>query len=76
MINFSTDMADERRDIFKKANKLDEIPGVETETIEDGENIKTNRVKIIDSRGEEAIGKPIRNLYYNRYKKFKDSRCG
>ena len=59
MINFNTDMADERRDIFKKANKLDEIPGVETETIDEGDNIKTNRVKITDKQGEEAIGKPI-----------------
>lgn len=59
MLNFNTDMADERRDIFKKANKLDEIPGVETETIDEGEDIKTNRVKIIDKQGEEAIGKPI-----------------
>ena len=59
MINFNTDMADERRDIFKKANKLEEIPGVETETIDEGDNIKTNRVKITDKQGEEAIGKPI-----------------
>lgn len=59
MINFNTDMADERRDIFKKANKIEEIPGIETETIDEGENIKTNRVKIIDKQGEEAIGKPI-----------------
>jgi len=59
MFNFNTDMADERRDIFKKANNLNEIPGVETESIDEGENIKTNRVKIIDEQGEEAIGKPI-----------------
>lgn len=59
MINFNTDMADERRDIFKKANKLEEIPGIETESIDEGDNIKTNRVKIIDKQGEEAIGKPI-----------------
>ena len=59
MFNFNTDMADERRDIFKKANNLDEIPGIETEEIDEGENIKTNRVKIIDKQGEEAIGKPI-----------------
>ena len=56
---FRTDMADERRDIFKKANKLEEIPGIETESIDEGDNIKTNRVKIIDKQGEEAIGKPI-----------------
>ena len=59
MFNFNTDMADERRDILKKANKLDEIPGIETESIDEGGNIKTNRVKIIDKQGEEAIGKPI-----------------
>ena len=59
MFNFNTDMADERRDIFKKANNLEEIPGVETESIEEGDDIKTNRVKILDKQGEEAIGKPI-----------------
>ena len=59
MFNFNTDMADERRDIFKKANNLEEIPGVETEILDEGDNIKINRVKIIDKQGEEAIGKPI-----------------
>ena len=59
MFNFNTDMADERRDIFKKANNLEEVPGVETESIDEGETIKTNRVKIVDKQGEEAIGKPI-----------------
>ena len=59
MFNFNTDMADERRDIFRKANNLEEIPGIETENVDEGENIKTNRVKIVDKQGEEAIGKPI-----------------
>lgn len=59
MFNFNTDLADERRDIFKKANNLEEIPGIETETIQENNDIKTNRVKIIDKQGEEAIGKPI-----------------
>ena len=59
MFNFNTDLAIERRDIFKKANNLDEIPGIETETIDEGETIKTNIVKITDKKGEEAIGKPI-----------------
>ncbi len=59
MFNFNTDMADERRDIFKKVNNLEEIPGIETESIDEGENIKTNRVKILNKQGEEAIGKPI-----------------
>ena len=59
MFNFNTDMADERRDIFKKANNLAEIPGIETESIAAGENIKINRVKIINKEGEKAIGKSI-----------------
>lgn len=59
MFNFNTDMADERREIFKRNNNLNEIPGIETESIDEGENIKTNRVKIVDKKGEEAIGKPV-----------------
>ena len=74
MFNFNTDMADERRDIFKKANDLNEIPGVETKTIDEGKYIKTNIVEITNKEGEEAIGKPIRNIYYDRYKKFKNCR--
>ena len=38
MFNFNTDMADERSDIFKKSNNLDEIPGVKTESIDEGNN--------------------------------------
>lgn len=59
MLNFNTDLADERRDVFKKLNNLEEIPGIETETIQENDDIRTNRVKIIDKQGEEAIGKPI-----------------
>lgn len=59
MINFKTDLADERRDIYRKANNLsDEIPGIETsEKQEDG--IKTTKVKILNDEGANAIGKPI-----------------
>lgn len=65
MYNFRTDMADERRDIYKKANKLESIPGIETyENIIDG-NIKTNIVKIVNEQGEKAIGKPVRDICYN-----------
>lgn len=59
MYNFRTDLADERRDIYRKANNLEnEIPGVEAEESED-DNIKTTRVKVIDNDGAEALGKPI-----------------
>ncbi len=59
MIDFRTDLADERRDIYKKANKLeDEVPGIETEQNVFGENVKTSRVKIVNEEGEKALGKP------------------
>ena len=59
MYNFRTDMADERRDIYQKANNLISIPGIETEEKIIDNNIKTNIVKITDAQGEQAIGKPI-----------------
>ena len=59
MYNFRTDMADERRDIYKKANKLENIPGIETYENTIDENIKTNIVKIVNEQGEKAIGKPV-----------------
>ena len=59
MYNFRTDMADERKDIYKKANKLEEIPGIETSENIISENLKTNIVKITNSDGEKAIGKPV-----------------
>ena len=60
MINFRTDLANERRDIYRKANNIeDEIPGVKTEEHEDDENIKTTKVNILDERGSDALGKPI-----------------
>lgn len=59
MYNFRTDMADERHDIYKKANKLENIPGVETTENIINDNIKTNIVKITNSDGEKAIGKPV-----------------
>ena len=59
MYNFRTDMADERRDIYKKANNLENIPGIETSENIISNNIKTNIVKITNSDGEKAIGKPV-----------------
>ena len=60
MFNFRTDLANERRDIYRKANKIeDEIPGVETEGRKEGDNIYVSKVKITDKTGEEALGKPI-----------------
>lgn len=56
MYNFRTDLACERRDIYKKVNGLEEIEGIETE--QKGDEIKINTVKITNEKGEQAIGKP------------------
>ena len=46
MYNFRTDLALERRDIYKKVNKLNEIDGVESTEKEINEKIKLSKVKI------------------------------
>lgn len=57
MYNFRTDLAVERTNIYKKANKLEEIDGIETEEDDIDENIKVSIVKITNENGEQAIGK-------------------
>ena len=59
MYNFRTDLALERRDIFKKNNNLDEIDGIETESKDIDKNLKVSRVIITNQNGEKAIGKPM-----------------
>lgn len=60
MYNFRTDLAIERRDLYRKANKIDnEIDGVETQEEQVNPKIKVSRVKIEDKNGEEVLGKPI-----------------
>lgn len=60
-MNFRTDLALERRDLYRKANNIkDEIPGIETEE-EEKKNIKVTRVKITNEEGANAIGKPVGN---------------
>ena len=60
-IFFRTDMAVERRDLYKNANKMeDEINGIECE--EDKHNdIKVTRVKITNADGEKALQRKIGN---------------
>lgn len=59
MYNFRTDLADERRDLYRKANSIEnEVNGVETEVEDVNEKIKVTRVKITNEEGEQAIGKP------------------
>ena len=75
MYNFRTDLASERRDIYKKANKLEsEIDGIESTEEEKDENIKIERVKIVNESGEKAIGKPIGNYITIDIKKLKIAR--
>ncbi len=57
MYNFRTDLALERTNIYRKANKLEEIEGIETEEEKIDDNISVSRVKITNEKGEEAIGK-------------------
>ena len=60
MINFNTDLADERRDIYRKANKIEkDVPGIETEERKVSDDIQVVTVKIINEEGANAIGKPI-----------------
>ena len=59
MFNFRTDLASERRDIYRKANKLEEINGIQAEQQKVNDNILIERVKITNEEGERAIGKPI-----------------
>lgn len=60
-IFFRTDMAVERRDLYKNANKIeDEICGIECneEIVND---IKVTRVKILNEEGEKALQRKIGN---------------
>lgn len=67
-LNFRTDLALERRDLYKKAHSLDkEIDGIETQEEENGPRIKTSRVKVLNEQGSKAIRKTYWKLYYNRY---------
>lgn len=58
MYNFRTDLADERNEIYKKANNIStNVDGIEVEE-DEAENIKIGRVNIVNENGEKAIGKP------------------
>ena len=60
MYNFRTDLAVERREIYRKANKIEnEIEGIDVEEQEINDNVRVTRVKVTSKEGEQAIGKPI-----------------
>ena len=57
---FRTDLALERRDIYNKANNLEnDLPGIECEEENKNDKVSITRVKITDQEGEKALGKPI-----------------
>ena len=58
MFNFRTDLAVERTNMYRKANKLESIDGIETEEKQVNDKISVSRVKITNENGEQAIGKP------------------
>ena len=58
MYNFRTDLALERTSIYRKANKVEQRDGIETEEQDVTDKIKVSRVKITNENGEQAIGKP------------------
>ena len=73
MYNFRTDLAVERREIYKKANKIqDEVPGIETEESKISDKIKVTRVKVATEEGAQAIGKPIGNYITIDVKKLRN----
>ena len=58
MMNFRTDLALERRELYKKANALaNEVDGLETQEEKIGADIQITRVKVLNENGEQAIGK-------------------
>lgn len=58
-MNFRTDMAIERIDIYKNANEQKEIDGIVSKDVEISEKIKMTIVDIINENGAKALNKPM-----------------
>lgn len=72
MYNFRTDLATERRDIYKKANSIEnDINGIKSTKEEINDKISVEKVKILNEEGEKAIGKPIGSYITIDIKKLK-----
>lgn len=62
--NIRTDLALETRELYKKAQKLeDEVPGVKTDVEDVAEGFTVTEVKIMSEEGANALGKPIGTYY-------------
>ena len=58
MLNFRTDLAIERNDVYKKQNNLEKIDGIDIEE-EEKNKTKISRVKVTNEEGQKAIDKPM-----------------
>ena len=59
MLNFRTDLASERRDIYQKVQGTEgKLNGIESQKEQINEKLSVERVKITNENGEKAIGKP------------------
>jgi hypothetical protein len=71
VMNFRTDMAVERHDIYKKAKKKEEIPGISVKE-EKFDSLYITHVEVINEEGKEAIGKEIGDYITVDLKKIKN----
>lgn len=72
-MDFRTDLAVERRDLFKKVNKIsDDIPGIKSEDKQVSDTIHVYKVDVTDKNGEDAIQKPIGTYVTIDVKKMKN----
>lgn len=62
-MNFRTDLAIENKEMYDEDNKGKnvEIPGVEVDKDQYGEEINVTRIKITDEHGSKVLSKPIGN---------------
>ena len=69
-MEFRTDMALERNEMYKQQNKLQQIDGVEIEN-DRRNDVEISRIKILNETGEKALNKPIGNYITVDVKKIK-----
>jgi len=62
--NIRTDLAIENREIYRKAENLEEeIPGIKTDFENVSDELNVTMVEILSEEGEKALGKPIGKYY-------------
>ena len=57
-LDFRTDMADERVDVYKRVHNLSEIDGIKVESKLENE-VTTVTVDVLNEKGSEILKKPI-----------------